>query len=161
MDAVPSSPSSPAAPELAFLTAFWEAWQALTTLGEAELRARHELDLRSFIALAYVQGGTDQPAQLARELGVPRYEVSRVLHALEARGAVTRRQTQPDARRVTVTVTPGGAALWESALETVREVTGPPLATLGPRAHALTHDLRALAHAARPLPRPSPRQETE
>ncbi|BDP43576.1 hypothetical protein DAETH_35450 (plasmid) [Deinococcus aetherius] len=157
MDAAPSSP----APELAFLTAFWEAWQALTTLGEAELRARHGLDLRAFIVLAYVHGGTDQPAALAHELGVPRYEVSRVLHALEARGAVTRSPARPDARRVTVTVTPQGAALWEAALDTVRAVTGPPLATLGPRVDLLTRDLHDLARAARSLPRPSSPLESE
>ncbi len=144
---------------MAFLTALWEAWQALTRLGEAELRARHDLDLRAFVALAYVQGGTAQPAALARELGVPRYEVSRVLRALEARGAVTRGPAQADARRVTVTVTPRGADLWNAALETVRGVTGPPLATLGPRAQVLTDDLRALAHAAHCLPHPSPPQE--
>ncbi|GAA5535019.1 MarR family winged helix-turn-helix transcriptional regulator [Deinococcus aluminii] len=172
MAEVPSSPTLPAA-ELAFLTALWDAWQALTARGEAELRARHDLDLRSFIALAYVQGGADQPAQLARELGVPRYEVSRVLHALEARGAVTRGQAPTDARRVTVTVTPGGAVLWQEALATVRAVTGPALASLGPQAEQLTRDLHVLAQAARSLPAPpeldqsapplctSPTQESE
>ncbi|EYB68088.1 hypothetical protein DEIPH_ctg027orf0021 [Deinococcus phoenicis] len=163
MTEAPSSPTLPAgqppAAELTFLTALWAAWQALTTRGEAELRARHDLDLRAFIALAYVQGGADQPAQLARELGVPRYEVSRVLHALEARGAVTRTSAQADARRVTVTVTPQGAALWAQALDTVRAVTGPPLAALGPRADALTHGLHALAQLTRSLPLPE--QESE
>lgn len=139
-------------PELAFLTALWDAWQALSERGEAELRARHGLDLRSFVALAYVQGGADQPAQLARELGVPRYEVSRVLRGLEARGAVTRQSAQPDARRVTVTLTPQGTALWAAALETVRALTGPLLGTLGPQAPALTPALHALAQAARSRP---------
>ena len=144
-----SSPPLKASPELAFLTALWDAWQALSARGEAELRARHGLDLRSFVALAHVQGGTEQPARLARELGVPRYEVSRVLHALEARGAVRRGAAGPDARRVTVTVTPAGTALWQGALETVRALTAPPLAALGPRAGGLTHDLHALAQAVR------------
>lgn len=137
-------------PELAFLTALWDVWQALTQRGEAELRGRHGLDLRSFIALAYVQGGTTQPAALARELGVPRYEVSRVLAALESQGAVTRGHGGPDARRVTVTVTPAGRALWEEALETVREVTGPALAALSPAARAgLPLSLAAVARTAR------------
>lgn len=140
-------------PELAFLTALWDVWQALSERGEAELRGRHGLDLRSFIALAYVQGGTTQPAALARELGVPRYEVSRVLAALEAQGAVTRGHHDPDARRVTVRVTPAGRVLWEGALETVRGVTGPALAALPPEAHAaLPRHLTAVAQAARSLP---------
>ncbi|WP_345465105.1 MarR family winged helix-turn-helix transcriptional regulator [Deinococcus carri] len=165
----PTPQTERATPEVAFLTALWDAWQALTSRGEAELRARHDLDLRSLIALAYVQGGADQPAQLARELGVPRYEVSRVLHALETRGAVTRDQTQADARRVTVRVTPQGAALWEEALGTVRAVTGPALAALGPRAASLTHDLHLLAQFTRSQPTAtssfatpsSPAQESE
>lgn len=137
-------------PELAFLTALWDVWQALSERGEAELRGRHGLDLRSFIALAYVQGGTTQPAALARELGVPRYEVSRVLAALEAQGAVTRGHHDPDARRVTVRVTPAGRALWAGALETVRGVTGPALAALPPAARAgLPGSLSAVAEAAR------------
>lgn len=144
-------------PELAFLTALWDVWQALSERGEAELRGRHGLDLRSFIALAYVQGGTTQPAALARELGVPRYEVSRVLAALEAGGAVTRGHHGPDARRVTVRVTPAGRALWEAALETVRGVTGPALAVLPPAARAgLPPSLAAVAQAARSL---APSQE--
>ncbi|MDL2343057.1 MarR family winged helix-turn-helix transcriptional regulator [Deinococcus sp. MIMF12] len=146
-------------PELAFLTALWDVWQALTQRGEAELRGRHGLDLRSFVALAYVQGGTAQPAALARELGVPRYEVSRVLAALEGQGAVTRGHHDPDARRVTVAVTPAGRALWEEALETVREVTGPALAALPPGARsALPPSLAAVAQAAR-FPLPSTPQE--
>lgn len=148
---VPSPESNLATPEVTFLMALWDAWQALTTRGEAELRARHGLDLRGFIALAYVQGGTSQPAALARELGVPRYEISRVLSGLEARGAVLRAPGGPDARRVTVTATPAGQALWLAALGTVRGVTRPPLASLDPAAlTALTHTLSALAHAARP-----------
>lgn len=169
MDTAPASstdpptrpPTLPAPPELAFLTALWEVWQTLSARGEAELRARHSLDLRSFIALAYLQGGESQPARLACELGVPRYEVSRVLHALESRGAVTRTSARIDARRVTVTVTPQGAALWAAALDTVRAVTGPPLATLGLRAEHLTRDLSALAGATRSLPPLSPQQESE
>lgn len=156
----PDPPSELDTPELALLTALWDAWQALTRRGEAELRSRHDLDLRAFIALAYVQGGTTQPAALAHELGVPRYEVSRVLQALETRGAVTRSAAPGDARRVTVTVTSQGLALWEAALGTVRAVTGPPLAALGPQAAGLTHALHALAQATRAQPSPIPEQES-
>lgn len=139
-------------PELAFLVAFWGAWQALAARGEAAVRARHGLDLRSLIALAYVQAAPSGPARLARELGVPGYEVSRVLTALEARGAVTRAQAGPDGRRVTVTVTPAGRELWAGALATVQAVTGPPLAALGPELPRLTLALDTIAHTARQEP---------
>jgi len=143
--------------ELAFLTALWEVWQELTVRGEARLRARHDLDLRSYIALAYIGAGVDRPTSLARETGIPRYEVSRILRGLEARGAVMRSVPLPDTgpsdgRRVAVTLTPAGAALCAAALETIRALAGPPLATLGPDAQHLTQNLGRLAHAVRALP---------
>ncbi|SMB88640.1 MarR family winged helix-turn-helix transcriptional regulator [Deinococcus hopiensis] len=157
------SPSEPlagdlASPELGLLMALWNAWQAMTALSEAHLSAGHGLDLRSCLALAFISDGGRQPAQLAQDLGVPRYEVSRVLRGLEARGTVTRTPTAPDGRRVTVTVTPEGRALWEAALATLRSLTAPPLASLGPDAGRLAGDLHRLARAAR-LPFPLTVQE--
>lgn len=144
-------------PELRFLTALWDTWQALTTVGEARLRAQHELDLRGFIALSYLQGGAQQPADLARELGVPRYEVSRVLSALDGLGAVTRERGVPqgggDGRGVIVRITPAGRERWTAALQTVRALTGPPLAHLDVGAQlALIQTLQGVAHAVRQSP---------
>ncbi|GGL66457.1 transcriptional regulator [Deinococcus aerolatus] len=141
-------------PELRFLTALWNTWQALTTVGEARLRARHGLDLRGFIALSYLQGGAQQPADLARELGVPRYEVSRVLSALDGLGAVTRERGAPlsggDGRGVIVRITPAGRERWTAALQTVCTLTGPPLAHLDTGAQlALIQTLQGVAQAAR------------
>ncbi|CAM3827149.1 MarR family winged helix-turn-helix transcriptional regulator [Deinococcus frigens] len=137
-------------PELQFLTALWDTWQALTTVGEARLRERHGLDLRGFIALSYLQGGPQQPADLARELGVPRYEVSRVLSALDALGAVTRQRTETDGRGVMVHITPAGRERWAAALHTVRALTGPPLAPLGAEQQlTLIQTLQGVAQAAR------------
>lgn len=155
--------TGPAAPpsELAFLTALWEVWQELTVRGEAHLRARHDLDLRSYIALASIEAGVAGPAELARETGMPRYEVSRILRGLEARGAVTRSAQSSaqspgalpsDGRRVSVTVTPAGSALCAGALDTIRALAGPPLSALGPDAGPLTRDLGRLARAVRVLP---------
>lgn len=67
--------TNPEALPMAFMQAFWEVWQTLGARVDAALTARHGLDLRAFITLAYVQGkesGTDQPAALARATGVPR-----------------------------------------------------------------------------------------
>ncbi|MDV6374181.1 MarR family winged helix-turn-helix transcriptional regulator [Deinococcus arenicola] len=141
-------------PELHFLTALWDTWQALTTVGEARLRAGHGLDLRGFVALSYLQAGPQQPAELARELGVPRYEVSRVLAALDALGAITReRMTREsedtDARGVIVRITPAGRERWAAALHTIRALTGPPLAHLDTAQQlSLIHTLQTVAHAA-------------
>lgn len=172
---MPEAPSSPpltgdlASPELGLLMGLWDAWQAMTALSEAHLSARHGLDLRSCLALAFIADGGRQPAQLARDLGLPRYEVSRVLRGLEARGAVRRTSSLPDGRRVTVTVTAEGQALWQAALGTLRALTAPPLAELnradlGRGAGRLTGDLHRLARAARlpqtpPASPPRPRKE--
>ncbi|MFK7600659.1 MarR family winged helix-turn-helix transcriptional regulator [Deinococcus sp. SM5_A1] len=151
MSLPPSSPLTDAelnSPELHFLTALWDTWQALTTVGEARLR-RHELDLRSFIALSYLQGGPQQPADLARELGVPRYEISRVLAALGALEAVTRERGGTDGRGVIVRITPAGRERWAAALQSVRALTGPPLAHLkSEQQFSLIQTLQGVAHAA-------------
>ncbi len=140
--------------ELQFLTALWDIWQALTTVGEARLRAQHGLDLRGFIALSYLQEGPQQPADLARELGVPRYEISRMLAALDAQGAVTRERGNAsrglDRRGVVVHITPAGRERWAAALQTVRTLTAPPLAHLGTaRQLGLIQTLQGVAHVAR------------
>lgn len=160
-------------PELRFLTALWDTWQALTTVGEARLRARHGLDLRGFIALSYLQGGPQHPADLARELGVPRYEVSRVLSALDALGAVTRERGTAaqgrDGRGVIVRITPAGCERWGEALQTVRTLTGPPLARLdGAQQLTLIQHLHGVARAAQQqtpasasaTPNPRPQEPT-
>lgn len=153
MSLPPSSPLTDAelsSPELHFLTALWDIWQALTTVGEARLRTRHGLDLRSFIALSYLQSGPQHPADLARELGVPRYEISRVLSALDALEAVTRERGGTDGRGVIVRISPAGRERWAAALQTVRALTGPPLAHLGtPQRLILIQTLQGVAHAAR------------
>lgn len=137
-------------PELHFLTALWDTWQALSSVGEARLRALHGLDLRGFIALSYLQGGPQHPADLARELGVPRYEVSRVLAALDTLGAVTRARGGADGRGVIVRITPAGRERWVAALHTTQALTGPPLAHLSPEQQgALIQTLQGVAHAAR------------
>lgn len=158
---LPQPPSLPPdaaelnSPELQFLTALWDTWQALTTVGEARLRAQHGLDLRGFIALSYLQSGPQQPADLACELGLPRYEISRVLAALDALGAVTRErgtitQNGADGRGVIVRITPAGRERCGAALLTVRALTGPPLAPLGNQQQlTLIQTLRGVAQAAR------------
>jgi DNA-binding MarR family transcriptional regulator len=143
-------PAALQSPEVQFLTALWDTWQALVAAGAAQLEARHALELRGFIALSYLQAGPQQPAQLARELGLPRYEISRTLAALDGLGAVTRERGGTDARGVTVRITPAGRDRWAAALQTVQAVTGPALAGLSPAAAAqLTQSLQTVAHAAR------------
>lgn len=145
----PSTEAELNSPELRFLTALWDTWQALTTVGEARLRALHGLDLRGFVALSYLQAGPQHPADLARELGVPRYEVSRVLAALDALGTVTRERGDTDGRGVIVRITPAGCERWGAALQTIRTLTGPALARLD-HAQQLTliGNLQGVARAA-------------
>ncbi|MBB5377535.1 DNA-binding MarR family transcriptional regulator [Deinococcus metalli] len=129
---------------LRFLTAYWGVWQGLSGRANDRLGA-HGLDLRSFIALSYVQGQPTSPGELARVLDVPKYEVTRILDRLTALGAITRDSDPANARSRRLDVTPSGRALWHAAVQTVTAVVGPALATLGPRVDPLTADLEHLA----------------
>lgn len=135
------------------MTALWNVWQVLSERGDQVLRARHDLGLRAFITLSHVQAAPTSPAPLALALGLPRYEVSRVLGDLETRGAVVRTAGQGGAGRVVVTATPQGRALWCSALDTLADVTAPALGPLGPDREHLTSLLIRVAQAAQGDPR--------
>lgn len=117
-------------PELRFLHALWTAWQTLAAQGEASLRSEHGLDLRGFIALSYLQMQAQQPNALARELNVPRYEMSRILGALEDAGLIERHQAGGDGRRVSIQITSAGRELWHAALLSIQSSTGPAIQTL-------------------------------
>lgn len=126
----------------------WELWHALMPAGEARLSALG-LSLRGFIALGHLQAGPRQPAELATQLGLPRYEMSRLLRELE-RGGLLRRErgTAHDGRRVRVQATDAGRERWRQGLGAVEAVTAPRLAALDPDDLArLTAALRAAAHA--------------
>lgn len=139
-------------PEVQFLMGCWEIWHALSGPGDQALRQSHGLSLREFIALSHVQAQPTTPAGLARQLGLPRYEVSRLLAQLEALGTVTRARTRGDARQVQVSVTPAGRESWEAALEEVRALVRPVLGRLGPALPELGAALLAAAEAAWQFP---------
>lgn len=150
-------PPSLHSPELQFLVGCWEVWHALAGPGDQALRRAHGLSLREFIALSHLQAQPTTPARLAQQLGLPRYEVSRLLAQLETLGAVTRNRAERsraggDARQVQVGVTPAGHALWSAALEHVQALVRPALAGLGPALPDLGAALLAAAQAARRAP---------
>ncbi|WP_394649988.1 MarR family winged helix-turn-helix transcriptional regulator [uncultured Deinococcus sp.] len=144
----PASSNPLQGPELQFMTALWNVWQALSGQGEQALRTRHGLGLRAFITLSHIQAAPTYPAALAQALGLPRYEISRVLGELETRGAVIRTSRPGESGRVVVTVTPQGGALWRSALDTLGMATAPALDALGPDREHLTSLLTRVAQAA-------------
>lgn len=133
---------------LRFLNAYWTLWQVLSERINAELVRQHDLDLRSFIALSYLQGGLTSPSDLSRQMVIPKYEVTRTLSRLSRLSAIDRRSDPSNARRQHLSVTAAGQGLWASALTTVQAVTQPPLDTLGPPLHDLTLHLEQLAAAA-------------
>jgi DNA-binding MarR family transcriptional regulator len=148
-------PAPPASQPLRFLNAYWRLWQALAARAEGQLSQQHGLDLRAFMALAYLQGGVSSPGELATQLGLPRYVVTRTLDALSRLEAVQRVTDGHDARRQQVNVTPAGRALWEAALQTTVSVCEGPLSALGPRLDALTALLEELGGAASGLSFPT------
>ena len=111
---------------LRFLNAYWTLWQVLSERVNAELVREHDLDLRAFIALSYLQGGLSSPSDLSRRMVIPKYEVTRTLSRLSRLSAIDRRGDPSNARRQHLSVTAAGQGLWASALATVQAVTQPP-----------------------------------
>lgn len=139
--AVPDLSAQP----LRFLHAYWRVWQALAAHAEGQLSREHGLDLRAFIALSYLQSGVTGPGDLAVQLGLPRYVITRTLDTLVRLGAVERGTDPHDARRQTLLVTQAGHALWAAALRTVEQVCAGPLGGLGEALTPLTVALEQLA----------------
>ena len=140
---------------LRFLTAYWGVWQALSGRANADL-AVHGLDLRSFIALSYVQGSPTSPGELARVLDVPRYEMTRILDRLTALEAITREHDPANARSRRLDVTPAGRVRWEAALQAMTALIDPALTSLGSRLEPLTASLENLAAFSYPDPQETP-----
>ncbi|MFC4452469.1 MarR family winged helix-turn-helix transcriptional regulator [Deinococcus sonorensis] len=142
-------------PSLRFLTAYWNVWQALAARAELQLSQEHGLDLRAFIALSYLQSGVRSPGELALQMGLPRYVVTRTLDALSRLDAVERATDRADGRRQQLGVTAAGRALWQQALQTVEEVCEVPLSSVEGGLTPLTLQLEQLARVAQhPLPTP-------
>lgn len=143
----------------AFFLAFWDAWRGVGRTLEAELERELSLDLRAYLTLAVVNDQPPeacQPALLAELLGVPRYEMSRVLAGLEKQGLIVRQESARDARRVEVSLTPEGLEATRAALAVAHRVTQPVLSPLGtPAIEHMTAQLRQVAQlvqAAPPVP---------
>jgi DNA-binding MarR family transcriptional regulator len=145
-----SGPSAPELPDLSaqplrFLHAYWRVWQGLAARAEGQLEQAHGLDLRAFLALSYLHGGATHPGELAAQLGLPRYVVTRTLDTLSLLKAVQRNGDSHDRRRQNLQITPEGQQLWLAALQTVQQVCGDPLAVLGDHLDPLTAMLETLA----------------
>lgn len=128
------------------LEALWLLWQSLASEGEAALQHDLKLDLRSFIVLSHLQEHAYQSAELAAQLMLKRYEMSRLLGSLEQKGLITRTASTPgDRRRVTVTLTPSGRQAWQRGIQTAEQVTRQYLAHLTPsEIQALIGSLHAI-----------------
>lgn len=140
---------------LRFLTAYWGVWQALSGRVNAELHGLG-LDLKSFIALSYVQGAPTSPGELSRVLDLPKYEVTRVLDRLSGLGAITRDSDPANARSRRLDVTPEGQRLWHTALHAVSALVSPALSALGPHLEPLTISLETLVCLSAPTPQETP-----
>ena len=123
-------PSPSPSPSSQLLTAIWNLWQSLAADGAARLREECGLDLREFIAAGHLRSSPAHPAQLAADLQMPRYEVSRLLRGMEDKGFVQRTRERSDGRQVLVQLTPSGLNAWQIGYRTAEQVTEPYLAGL-------------------------------
>ncbi|NIB41157.1 MarR family transcriptional regulator [Pseudomaricurvus alkylphenolicus] len=76
------------------------------------------------------RGVADTPAEVARQLGVDRSAVTRLLDRLEKKGLLQRQHSQQDRRSVTLSMTPGGALMVEHMDEAAERHQRDILATL-------------------------------
>ncbi|WP_291432223.1 MarR family winged helix-turn-helix transcriptional regulator [Deinococcus sp.] len=133
-----------------FLSALWNLWQSLAAEVGARLREEAGLDLKEFIVAGYLQDGAASPTELAQNMQMPRYEVSRLLGNLEDKGYAKRTRSHADGRHVNVQLTETGYAAWERGIATIEVVTEPYLSGLDP---ARREDLMlTLAGLVRPQP---------
>jgi DNA-binding MarR family transcriptional regulator len=145
---------------LRFLHAYWRVWQGLAARAEGQLEQAHGLDLRAFLALSYLHGGATHPSELAAQLSLPRYVITRTLDTLSRLHAIERVSDSSDRRRQNLRVTLPGRTLWLAALQTVEQVCGQPLAVLGEQLGPLSDGLERLAAATESTAPLSTLQET-
>lgn len=81
-------------------------------LAEALLREKEgQITVPQFRILDMVANLTDKPAEIARMLSVSPPAISFMMERLEEKGLLRRNATEPDRRRVKLTLTPEGTAL--------------------------------------------------
>jgi len=132
-------------PGLAFLKAHFLLHRALTARVGMRLEREQGIEVRDLIALSFIAwGGVNTPTELARELQLPKYEVSRSLERLVALGAVTRTLDPVDARRTRVHLTESGREFHERSIAAVQETVGPALESF-PKMQELLGGLERLA----------------
>jgi DNA-binding MarR family transcriptional regulator len=117
---------------LRFLATHYLLTQALTARITDRLERQHGIEVRDLIALSYiVWGGANTPSDLARELQLPKYVISRSLDRLVQLGAVVRNVDLLDARRTRVQATEAGKDFHLKAISDVQESTQPVLERFG------------------------------
>lgn len=142
----------PFPPSILLLEALWLLWQSIAADGETQLHAELGLDLRAFIALSHLQARSFQPAELANALMLRRYETSRLLAQLEEKKLIQRVPgLNADGRRVTVSITPDGRALWQKGIGVASRVTEGHLSNLSDTdIISLIQTLRRIPQGAKP-----------
>lgn len=113
-----------------FLQAYWLVGQALMARVESALLTEKNMDLRELIVLSYLVAGTRYPSDVAQQIILPRYEVSRTLEKLLKKGLIERQVDEQDARRMQFKATPRGLEVQLEALQLTEDTTLPLLMQL-------------------------------
>ncbi len=128
------------------LSTHWKVGQVLDRAAGEALTVNCGLGRRELVLLSLIDGGMAYPSDLARELELPRYFISRALDKFERDGLVNRAFDEQDARRTRFTLTPTGKELQIRALTLLESVLRPWFELYGiERVRQLAIDLETLA----------------
>ncbi|TXS35651.1 MarR family transcriptional regulator [Streptomyces sp. or43] len=148
-------------PSLLGLTTYLMSWTGKTARSRlAERLADRGLRLRHMAVLAaLVDLGPHVQRELAVRLAIDRSDIVKIIDELDAAGLVERARDMTDRRRVTVTVSPAGRALYDRLQADATAVQDDVLAPLNARERARLAALLSRVHghlqSGTGTPRPS------
>ncbi len=114
-----------------FFAAHWRIGRAVHDYVNPLLETTHGLSYRDFLVLTAVTKGVRYPTELAERLRLPKDTTSRILQTLLQAGLVERAIDTVDSRRTRLEATPTGQTLHAEVKQSVEEMLGPLLESLG------------------------------
>lgn len=136
--------AQPFSSEMDFMNAFWVLWNLIGRYNTRILNDKIDLDIREFTVLSYLQQSSWTPANLASEMAIPRYEMSRVLASLEDKGAIIRTPTPSDRRSVQISSSDEGNEIWNKGVKIVQDSLKPYISEMQGDFNELTRLMRQL-----------------
>lgn len=122
---------SPLAAASRFFVAHWRIGRAIHEYVNPLLEETHGLSYRDFLVLSAVVRGVHYPTELSEKLKLPKDAMSRIVQTLLQAELLERTIDLDDSRRTRLEATPTGQTLHAEVKQSVEEMLGPLLESLG------------------------------